>query len=131
MGVRLIRNRGVVEEPATAALGSALFPEFGAPEGLPCSVATVTFDETGHERSDEMFRKAYREGYAAGYVDSVASERRRVSSMLQLLNRLVADVRERTERGREDVEERTGGIARDVAGSLVAEELASSGADKP
>ena len=128
MGIRLIRNHGMVEDPGTAILGSALFPELIASPGISGRAVAVNSVGTVRGHDEELLRQAYRKGYAKGYSTSWIVQRRRAASVLQVLHRLRSDIREKAECARHDVETRLDDIAKVVAADLVAEEVAASGA---
>jgi hypothetical protein len=118
MGLRLIRNRGIVERLEVAGLGMPLFPDFGK------TVSRADVDDArGAARKDgDLCRQAYRDGYASGYALSWAIERRRAIPVLQALDRLVGETRDKVHRDRDAVQDRVQEIATLIAASLVANE---------
>jgi len=130
VGIRLIRNHGIVEDPGAAILGSAIFPEFSASPGISGRAVAVNSVGTVHGYREELLRQAYQKGYAKGYSRSWTVQRRRVASVLQVLRRLRCDIRDKAEHARHDVEIRVYDIARVVAADLIAEEVTASVADR-
>ena len=114
MGVRLIRNQGVVEKPESAILGTVLFPEFSPASEISGPARAVSMNGAVRKNDEEVLRQAYRNGYARGYSTSWAVQRRRAASILKVLRRLRSDIQEKTERARYDVEARVDDIARKV-----------------
>ncbi len=130
MGIRLIRNQGMVEKPGSAILGVAFFPEFSPAPGISNPVRAVSSNGTVRGNDEELLRRAYRKGYAKGYSTSWAVQRRRAASVLKVLRRLRSDIQKKAERARHDVEARVDDIARKVAADLVADEVAASSAER-
>jgi len=119
----------MVERPSSAVLGSVLFPELGAGNRMTSPVSVANRVETSVKQREDMCRRAYRDGYAAGYSTAWSAERRKAAPVLGLLGRLASDFRGRAERARHDVELRTDEIVRAVAANLVAREIAAISAD--